>query len=147
MPARLRLEQNHAIEISLARLSERIGCGLMLKSLPKADFSDPLINTMANYGITTLHADKAAQKLADNSGLLKSFYESAFTHRTPLKQNFRSAYGHLEIYLAYDTSVHKILLEVLERYGAPPALCSIVGRLYSLLSVTIKAGKEEVIVP
>jgi hypothetical protein len=53
----------------------------------------------------------------------------------------------VDLVKAYNTSLHKILLEVLERYGAPPVFCSIVGRLYSLLSVTIKAGKEEVTVP
>jgi hypothetical protein len=102
MPSRLRLEQNHSLEISFAKLSPRIGCGLMLKNLPRANLSDPLVNVMSNYGLTTLAADKAAQKLVDNSGLLKGFYDNAFTHKLPLKQNFRTTYGHLEVYLAHD---------------------------------------------
>jgi len=77
--------------------------------------------------------------------------DANFTLKTLLhlrrQHNLESFTTFVDLVKAYDTSVHKILLEVLERYGAPPALCSIVGRLYSLLSVTIKAGKEEVIVP
>lgn len=103
MPAKPKLDQYRCIEISLAKLSPRIGCGLMLHNVPKVEFSDPMINVMANYGITTLYADRPAQKLVDNSGLLKSFYDNAFTNRTPLRQNFRQSYGHLDVFLAYDT--------------------------------------------
>jgi hypothetical protein len=106
MPAKPRLEQHHAIEISIKRLSPRIGSGLMLANLPKPDFSDALINVMANYEITTIHADSTARKLIDNSGLLKNFYDNAFTNHVPLRQNFRTTYGHLAVFLAYDSQAH-----------------------------------------
>jgi len=102
MPAKLRLDVYRSIEVAVIRLSPRIGCGLMLTRLPKFAGSDPLIDIMANYGYTTIYADPPAQKILSNSGLLKTFYDNAFTNKTPLRQNFRTTFGHLEIYLAYD---------------------------------------------
>lgn len=104
MPVRLRLDAQRCIEIAYARLSPRIGCGLMLASLPTIDSPDPLVNVMDNYGLGRLAADKPAQKLLNNPGLLKPFFDNAFTHRLPLKQNFRESFGHVELYLAYDPS-------------------------------------------
>jgi hypothetical protein len=104
MPAKLRLEAHRSLEISLAALSPAFGCGLMLRSLPRFNASDPMYNTMANYGYENFFADKAAQKIIENSGLLKQFYDSAFTNKTPLRQNFRSVYGHLEVFMAIDAT-------------------------------------------
>ncbi len=104
MPTKLRLEAYRSLEISLATLSPAFGCGQMLHSLPRLSASEPLHNAMYNYGYENLFADKAAQKLIENPGLLKQFYDSAFTNKTPLRQNFRSVYGHLEVYLAMDAT-------------------------------------------
>jgi hypothetical protein len=104
MPTKLRLEAYRSLEISFATLSPLFGCGLMLNGLPRFNASDPLHNTMTNYGCENLFADKAAQKLVENSGLLKQFYDSAFTNKTPLRQNFRSVYGHLDVFLAIDAT-------------------------------------------
>jgi|UniRef100_A0A7V3PSY8 hypothetical protein len=105
MPERLRLETNRAIEINFRRLSPRIGCGLALSSLPRFNDSDPLNAIMGSYGYERIFADRSAQKILTNSGLLKNFYDNAFTNKTPLLQNFRSAYGNQEIYLAYDPAL------------------------------------------
>ena len=103
MPARLRLDSYRSLEISFTRLSPQYGCGLMLTGLPEVDSPDPLVNAMGNYGFTRLAADKPARKLLDNPGLLKPFYENAFINKIALKQNFRQTFGHLEIYMAFDT--------------------------------------------
>ena len=105
MPTKLRLEAYRSLEISSATLSPAFGCGLMLRDLPRFNASDPLHNTMANYSYENLFADKPAQKLVENSGLLKQFYDSAFTNKTPLRQNFRSVYGHLEVFMAIEAAV------------------------------------------
>ena len=102
MPAKLRLEVNRSLEISMARLSPLFGCGMMLAGLPRFGASDPLLNAMSNYGFPNLAGDKTAQKMIQNSGLLKQFFDSAFTNKTPLKQNFKSVYGHIEVFLATD---------------------------------------------
>jgi hypothetical protein len=105
MPAKLRLDLYHSIEISMMKLSEKYGCGLMLKGLPKATSSDPLVNCMGNYGYTELFADQPARKIVENPGLLKQFYDGAFTSKTPLRNNFKQVYGHLEVLMAIDPPV------------------------------------------
>ena len=106
MPAKLRLEAHRSLEISLAALSPAFGCGAMLRNLPRFSASDPLHNAMANYGYENLFADKTAQKMVENSGLLKQFYDGAFTNKTPLRQNFKNVYGHLEVFMALDATKH-----------------------------------------
>jgi hypothetical protein len=102
MPTKLRLEAHRSLEISFAKLSPHYGCGLMLRGLPKFGASDPLFNAMSNYGYPNLAGDKTAQKLVQNLGLLKQFYDNAFTNKLPLRQNFRDVYGDIEVFLALD---------------------------------------------
>ncbi len=105
MPERLRFENLRSLEISFNQLSPKFGCGLMLSSLPLFNSCDPLVTVMANYGFEKIYADKPAQKILSNSGLLKTFYENAFKNKTPLQQNFRSTFGNQEIYLVFDTEL------------------------------------------
>jgi hypothetical protein len=102
LPEKLRIDSHRSIEINFNRISPRIGCGLMLATLPRFESIDALNNIMNNYGYNRIHADKPAQKTLSNSALLKQFYDNAFINKTSLQQNFRSTYGHLEIYLAFD---------------------------------------------
>jgi hypothetical protein len=104
MPTKLRLEAYRSLEVSIATLSPLYGCGLMLRSLPRLKASDPLHNSLTNYGYESFFADKAAQKLVENPGLLKQFYDNAFTNKTPLRQNFKNVYGHLEVFMAIDAT-------------------------------------------
>ncbi len=106
MPPKLKLEAHRSLEISFAGLSPAYGCGLMLSGLPRLNASDPLHNAMSNYGYEDLFADRAAQKVVENSGLLKQFYEGAFTNKQPLRQNFRDVYGHLGVFMALDVAKH-----------------------------------------
>ncbi|MEO0067954.1 MAG: hypothetical protein ABIK23_02330 [candidate division WOR-3 bacterium] len=105
MPERLRFETLRSMEISFNRLSPGFGCGLMLSSLPAFTSSDPLITIMSNYGFEKIYADKTAQKILTNSGLLKTFYDNAFKNKTPLQQNFRSTFGNQEIFLVFDNAI------------------------------------------
>jgi hypothetical protein len=102
MPPRVRLEVERSIEISIARLSDRIGCGQMLQGLPKFDREEPLVNVMGSYGYTEVFADRPAQKILSNRGLLKSFYENAFTNKTKLRNNFHQVYREQNLFLAHD---------------------------------------------
>lgn len=43
---------------------------------------------------------------------------------------------------AFDISDHILIVNILQKYGAPPKLCAAVDRLYSNLHVTLKIGKE-----
>lgn len=102
MPAKLRLERERSIEIDLARLSPRYGCGKMLADLPLFDDSDPLLNLMATYGYAKLQADKPGAKLVTNSALLKTFYDNALNHKTPIRRNWHTVFKDVEVFLALD---------------------------------------------
>jgi hypothetical protein len=106
MPSKLRIEVHRSLEISIATLSPNYGCGMMLNSLPRFNSSDPLLNAMSNYGYTNVAGDKAAQKLVQNPGLLKSFFDNTFTNKMALRQNFRDVYGHVEVFMAIDAATH-----------------------------------------
>ena len=45
---------------------------------------------------------------------------------------------------AFDTANHELLIKVLEKYGVPPKLCSVIKRLYINLKVAFKIGKLRV---
>ncbi len=77
----------------------------MLARLPRFDSSDPLNNTMKNYGYEKLFADKPAQKIITQPNLLKSFYDNALNNKMFLVDNFRAVFGKLEVYLAYDPNI------------------------------------------
>jgi hypothetical protein len=102
MPAKLKLDVYRSMEVELSRLSPRYGCGLMLKDLPAFGSSDALTNVMTNYGYARVFADRPAQKLVTNPGLAKPFYDNAFNQKMALRQNFRTTFGHLGLYLAHD---------------------------------------------
>ncbi|MFO7676200.1 MAG: hypothetical protein R6X12_07800 [bacterium] len=102
MPPRLRLDAERSLEISLARLSPRIGCGLMLGGLPGLGGPEPLLNIMENYGYGRLAADKPGRKVVENSSLLKTFHENAFIQKLPIRRNFQQVYGQRDVLLALD---------------------------------------------
>ena len=104
MPTKLRLDLHRSLEILSATLSPAYGCGLMLRGLPRLNASDPLLNAMSSYSYENLFADKAAQKIVENSGLLKQFYDNAFTNKVALRQNFKNVYGNLDVFMAIDAT-------------------------------------------
>jgi hypothetical protein len=73
-----------------------------------------------------------------------------FTLKTLLhlrhQHNLPSYVAFIDLVKAYDTANHKLLIELLARYGAPRKLCDIVERLYSDLTVTINVEGIKVIV-
>jgi hypothetical protein len=74
----------------------------MLKSLPKFDHPEALVNVMEKYGYRTLHGDKAARSILGNRGLLKPFYDNAFIEQLRLRNNFHRSYAQQELLLAHD---------------------------------------------
>ncbi len=102
MAGKLRLDLERSMEISVARLSPRYGCGLMLRRLPRFDESDALLNIMEHYGYKFIYADKPAARIICDSQLLKKFYENAFENKTPIRRNFYQVFGSREVFLALD---------------------------------------------
>ena len=50
----------------------------------------------------------------------------------------------IDLVKAYDTANHKLLIKILEKYGAPPKLRSVIERMYTNLKVVFKIGKNKI---
>ena len=48
----------------------------------------------------------------------------------------------VDLVKAFDTADHKLLIKILERYGAIPNLCKVIERIYTGLTVVLKIGKS-----
>lgn len=134
MPPRPRLDSQRSIEISNARLSPRIGCGLMLTRLPSFENSDALMNVMSGYGYERIFADRPAQKILGNSGLLKQFYDNFFSNKTPVRQNFRQVFSNLDILMALDAAQKTVWF-----VADPPNRMALANYYRDAVSLTVKA--------
>jgi hypothetical protein len=50
----------------------------------------------------------------------------------------------IDLVKAYDTANHELLLIILQLYGAPPQLITVIERLYTDLKVVFKLGKNKI---
>lgn len=135
MPPRPRLEVERSLEINFARLSPRFGCGLMLKDLPRYDGSDALINIMDNYGYRDLAADQSGARTVANRGLLKTFYDNAFSHKLSLRRNFYQSYHEQDLLLAHDSRIKKAWF-----VGEPENRMALVNYFRDAVSLGLKAA-------
>ena len=127
--------------------------------VPKSgDLSDPnkwrgimLMDVMSKVFSCIMNA--RAFKILDKHGTRFQFggtpnlgcADGLFTLKTALSlrmnHNLPTFAGFADLVKAYDTADHKLLIKVLEQYGAPPKFCSAVERMYMDLTVVINLGK------
>ena len=47
----------------------------------------------------------------------------------------------------FDNSNHKLMVEILKKYGFPPKLCSVIRRMYTDNNVRLIMGKIDISIP
>jgi hypothetical protein len=105
MAAVLRVNVEHMLAINSGFLSPRIGCGLMLTTIPPYQTNDVFRDVMRTYGFPNVFADKPAIKILEgNEDLMRQFVVNAESGKMVLKNNFRGVYAAKEIYLLMDTA-------------------------------------------
>ena len=74
------------------------------------------------------------------------FQDGRFTLNTLLQlrhnHNLPSWFALADLVKAFDTSNHKLLVSVLDRYGAPPPFCSAIIRMYKTIVVRLIIGEN-----
>ncbi|EJK77891.1 hypothetical protein THAOC_00245, partial [Thalassiosira oceanica] len=58
----------------------------------------------------------------------------------PVRRHTQIAF--VDLVKALDTADHKLLIEILSRYGAPPHLCKVIEQMYTDLTVVLKIDKS-----
>ena len=98
-------------------------------------------------------------RLLDRHGIKAQFgaspkvgcQDGRFTLKTLLnlrhQHNLSSFVAFVDLVKAFDTMNHVLLVEILQQYGAPFKICSVVDRMYHDLTVLVKLGKEEAEIP
>ena len=61
--------------------------------------------------------------------------------------NLRSYVAFVDLVKAYDTTNHALMLDILEKYGAPPRFVSAIERTYKDLVVILTIDKEKAELP
>ena len=105
------------------------------------------ILTARAYKLATKHCTKYQFGGTPKAGCA----DANFTIKTLLhlrhQHNLDSFVVFADLVKAFDTADHKLLTQVLEKYGAPPKFVNAIERLYDSLKVILKVGKETAEIP
>ena len=79
------------------------------------------------------------------------FLEGSFKIRTMLylryNHNLPTFVMFADLVIAFDTSNHKLMVDILKKYGCPPKLCSAISRMYTEKNVILIIGKIDISIP
>ena len=91
--------------------------------------------------------DKYATKLQFGGTPETGCGEAVFTLKSALHARRNHSLGtyvaFVDLVKAYDTANHALLLQILEKFGAPPELVDCIRRLYVDIKISLKIGKEK----
>ena len=77
----------------------------------------------------------------DSSFAIKTMLHLRYNHNLPTFVMFA------DIVKAFDTSNHKLMVEILNKYGCPPKLCSAIRRMYTDNNVRLIIVKIDISIP
>ena len=77
----------------------------------------------------------------DGSFTIKKMLHLQYNHNLPTFVMFA------DLIKAFETSNHKLMVEILKKYGCPPKLCSAIRRMYTDNNVRLIIGKIDIFIP
>ena len=94
------------------------------------------------YKMLKLHGNKCQFGATPNVGC----QDGSFTLKTLLNlrriHNLDTYVAFVDLVKAYDTAIHELLVNLLEKFGAPTKMVSAIERMYTGLKVVLKIGNE-----
>ena len=96
-----------------------------------------LFKIIKEYGVRYQFGSSPGVGCQDGMFTIKSLLHMWHNHNLP------SYVAFVDLVKALDTVNHKMMLQILERYGAPPKLRSAISRMYKDLKIVLKIGKVE----
>ena len=100
-----------------------------------------LIQVIHEHGVKTQHGSQPGLGYLDGLYTLRSGLATRRYHNQPTWALF------VDLVKAFDTVNHALLFKLLERYGVPKDVASMVKRIYEGMFVKLKVGKEERCIP
>jgi len=100
-----------------------------------------LLDIVKNEGIETQFGSQPGRGCQDGLYTLRSALQLRRSHNLPTHALF------VDLVKAFDTANHDLLFPLLEKYGVPPKLTSVIRRLYTDTLVKLRIGKELRLIP
>ena len=115
-------------------------CGVMLMDVCSKIFSSIMngraFRLLELHGMQFQFGETPTLGCQDGLFTLKTLLNAHKNH------NLLSFVAFVDLVKAYDTANHKLLLKVLEKYGAPPKIIAAIKTMYTDLKVVLKMDKE-----
>ena len=100
-----------------------------------------LIQMIQEHGVKAQFGSQPGLGCSDGLYTLRSVLTTRRYHNQPTWALF------VDLVKAFDTVNHELLFKLLERYGVPKDVASVVKRMYEGMLVKLKVGKEERCIP
>ena len=99
------------------------------------------------YQLLERHGVKSQFDATPNVGCQDGSFTLKFRIHLRRQHNLPTFVAFVDLVKALDTANHTLLIEILQRYGAPPKICSAIKRMYQNFEVVVKIKSKTAEIP
>ena len=100
-----------------------------------------LFKIIKKHGVKYQFGSAPGLGCQNGSFTIKTMLHLRYNHNLPTFVMFA------DLVKAFDTSNHKLIVEIFKTYGCPPKLCSAIRRIYTDNNVRLILGKIDISIP